>query len=306
MPDPIKKPITSPHEPVTDPSTEVDWFADMPGGVEALDALFEEPQTTAPSDPHTEVQPQDEPAKEPEDDFIRTGSGTVYKTKEDAIKGVEHKDALIEKLRMAEIARSGIDPLTGQPVRGPQTQAPVSYRQDPVRAYQELSEAVAKNDAKRFTEILDTLNKEALDERLAPFAPLITNLAKQQAIEAVEAELKGFREFHSKPDFANVIKALPELEQAIQVAESDPRFHDKLAGLYKMSYLAAQGMRLPELIRARATTAPQNQPVRSPTNPGTLTPANATATKPGLTTSEGRKAIIEQFEQSGGLDRIRF
>lgn len=291
-------------EPITAPSDTVD-LSGAPGADINWDELFpSDPGASVPSQPATAT-PSDAtlPASQPPapvspSDFLKTTTGTVYKSQEDAIKGIEHKDTLIEQLRQRYILERGIDPITNQPVQ-PTPQGPVPYSQDPQRYFKDLVDAVQKNDPAAYYEaqqrmILDTLG---------PLGPTITNLAKAQATEAVSAELKDFKEVSSSEPYRKVLEEIPELKNAIELAESDYRFHNRLPGLLKVAYLAAQGRRMPELLRAQQPAAQPAQPTRPTTVPSTLTPPTEPSVAASLYSAEGRKALIANLE-GRGIDKV--
>lgn len=297
MPEPVITPTVDagapPSAPVT-PVEDLNWaelFPTDPGArVPALPASATPPATPPPTQP---VAPPPVVTSE----FLKTTTGTVYKSADEAIKGIEHKDTLIEQLRQRYIFERGIDPITNQPVQST-PQAPVPYTQDPNRYFKDLVGAVQKNDS---TAYLNTQQQLILDT-LGPIAPLITSMAKAQAADSVTVELKDFREFSATDNYRKVMDELPDLKQAIALAESDYRFHNRLPELYKIAYWTAQGRRMPELLRAQPPAAP-TQPARPTTSPSTLTPPSAPATQPDMSTAEGRKAIIAAAE-ARGVDRL--
>src|SRR5438105_3686875 len=116
MPDPVV--------PQGPPQTQ-GWLGNAPTGDLTLDQLFppdspvgdltQAPPTTQPAT--TPAAPAAPAASAPPpENFISTSTGTVYKTRDEAVKGLEHKDQLIEKLRKDHIEKFGVDPITGQKV----------------------------------------------------------------------------------------------------------------------------------------------------------------------------------------------
>lgn len=259
------------------------------------------PQTTAPTE--GEVQPQapvapQAPVTQPSFDF-KTKTGTVYKSVEDAIRGTEEKDTLIETLRQEAIARTGIDPVTRKPA-GHQSEAPRNYLSDPSQFTKDLRKAVESNDDMAYAQA----NMKLLADFLQPIEPLITSYAQQKAIESVSKDISEFQAFRNSADFSKVLETNGALRQAITVAESDVRLSNQLPELYKLTYWASQGLKTPDLIKAaqaQAAAAPPQAPVRTPMQGSTLAPESRGAA-PTVSTTEGRKAIIEQFEKSGGLN----
>ncbi|HXQ36006.1 MAG TPA: hypothetical protein VN843_18465, partial [Anaerolineales bacterium] len=75
--------------------------------------------------------------------------------------------------------------------------------------------------------------------------------------------------------------------------------------LYKLAYLTAQGMQLPELLRAQATQTQtpstqvqQNQQVRTTVQPQTPSVATQT-TPPSFKTIDGIRSVIREMEAKG-------
>lgn len=230
---------------------------------------------------------------------LRTKTGTVYKSLEETAKGIEHKDALIEQFIQREILRTGVHPITGQPVQLTSVQQPQSYMQDPKRYYQDLVSAAQKSDP----DAVWKTQTQLIFDALAPYAPVMANLAKQQAIDTLSAEIKDFREFYNGEDYKKALAETPDLKDAIERAEVDNAHHQRLPGLYKVAYRVSQGLRLPEILKAQPQAAPAAQ-VRGTTAPATLTPAQP-GVQPALYGNKaGRQALIAQMEASGVADSI--
>lgn len=271
-------------------------FDDAPAGADMLlDELFSDDQHPQ----FTEHQPQAVPAHP----VIKTTTGTVYNSLEDATRGVEEKDKLISELRAKLSAREGVDPITNKPV-GSQTtspEVPVSYLQDRKKYFQDLRTAVERNDEEAYF----NAQLKLLNDAMSPYAGILQTTAKTQAVESVSTELPDFREIMRTPEFEQTLDSMPILKNAIQFAENDPSGAAQLRELYKVAYFTTQGRRMPELVR--------NTPPPTPTQPrpamvASSVPPPATPNsgiRPDLSTSEGRKAIIEQ-QKALGVDRLRF
>lgn len=229
---------------------------------------------------------------------LKTKTGTVYKSIEDAQKGIEHKDTLIEQLRQREILRTGIDPVTGQQVQLQPASQNVNYMQDRKRYVDDLTQAAQKNDSDAIWQAQTKL----VSDMLAPLAPVMSNFAKQQAIETLSGEIKDIREFIGGEDYQKALEDTPDLRDAINRAENDYQHHQRLSGLYKVAYRVSQGIRLPEILKAQPAQAVQ--PIRTTTAPSTLPPPTQSAVQPALHGSrDQRKELIARFEAQGAADR---
>jgi hypothetical protein len=288
-------------------------FDGVDGADMSFDDLFGPPgdgqqpvtQTTAPTgeQPVAPVVPQVQTPAQPE--FVIDTQTSKYKTLEDATKGVQEKDALIENLRQEFIARTGVDPVTRRPVNLSPAQKEVNYLNDPAQFTKDLRSAVEKGDDVAYAQAQIKL----MNDTLQPIAPLITGYAKQNAVDSVSKEITEFQAFRNSGDFSTVMDKNPILGQAIQTAEGDYRLHGQLPELYRVAYWASQGLRTPDLVKAAQTQAAQaaaavqaQQPVRSPMQSSTLAPPTGGGARPTVSTSEGRKALIAQFEAGGGMD----
>lgn len=280
---------------------------DIPGGDISFDELFSpeqtltnQPQAGAPENTPTPTPPQAAPTVV--EDFLKT-TGSVYKSKEDAIKGIEEKDALIEKLRQEWILKNGVDPVTQKQVNlgagHGEPQAPLNYLQDKRKYVKDLEDAVKRNDPEAYA----NAQLKLVSDMLQPLAPVITDLARQRAVETVSLEMKEFGAFKSSDDYKKVLETNRTLGSAIEAAEQNYTMHAQLPELYRLAYLASQGQRVPELIRqATQATAAQAQPTQPQRTmaPSAMTPPNVSNRPPDLTTSLGRRDIIRQFQESGG------
>ncbi len=269
----------------------------------SLDDVFPNPEltsTTASTTSQVAEPTQTQVASEP---FMKTSSGTVYKTVEDAIKGTEHKDELIRKLREQAIAQTGIDPVTNQPVRQQQqnTQQYTNYTQDPDRFLKDLTDAAESKDTKAYVRVQQKL----VEDTMSPYANLIADFSKMKAVEQVTSEIPDFRDFLKSEDYQKTLDENVPLKTALSVAEANPAHSGDLAQFYKMAYkLNAADRKLPQALRAQT----QTQTVR-PTVTSTATlppPSNGMRhEQPSLATSEGRKALLAQMD-TAGIGNTRF
>jgi hypothetical protein len=249
------------------------------------------------------TQTTDAAAATPVQEFLKTKTGTVYKTADDAIRGVEHKDTVIADLRQRMILATGIDPLTQQPVLQQQNVGPRSYMQDPSGKsfYNDLVAAAQKNDAQGVYNAQTKLVYDAL----APLAPVLGQLARNQAVESLQGEIADIREFVSGTNYQKALDETPSLKAAIQQAELDSQHYGRLPELYKVAYRVSQGMRLPEILKAQPA-APASQTVRPTATQTTLPPSDQQGVRPDMRTSAGRKEIQRQMEARGIADQPLF
>lgn len=226
------------------------------------------------------------------------GDKSVYKTLEAAIEGVNSKDQLIDTLRQRYALTTGIDPITGQPV-GQVQQVADDYTQNPNKYLDDLYAAAKQGGPQAYTQVQQKL----IMDTLKPFAPALNSLAKNQALETVSRDNPEAAKFAASPVFQKTMDANPDLASAIATAESDYRFHSRLPGLYKLAYLAGQGMQLPELLKANTTqtqTQTQTQQVRTTAQPTTLNPSTEPAKAPSFKNIDGIRATIKDLESRHG------
>jgi hypothetical protein len=273
------------------------------GGAVSWEELFPESQAaTTPEGQQTQqvqAQPVQTAVTVPATPVIQTKTGTVYKTVEDAIRGIEHKDTVIADMRTRMILATGIDPLTGQPaLPSGGVQQPANYMQDRKRFVDDLKTAAAKDD----TDGIWNAQTKLIFDALQPLTPVMANLAKQQAVEQLAPEIKDIREFIGSDNYKQALTETPDLKAAIEAAENDYQHFNRLPGLYKVAYRVSQGIRLPEILKAQPQ-APASQPVRPTTASQTLTPTTPeVAAHPSLMTRDGRKALRAQLEAKGVAD----
>lgn len=231
------------------------------------------------------------------DDTFLKGDRSVYKTKDAALEGLNQKDALIEQLRQRYALTTGIDPITGQPVgQNNQPAQQDDYFQNPSKYLDDLYAAAKQGGPAAYR---DVQAKFMLDT-LKPLQPVLQQAARQQAVETASADVKDIGTFLNTPVYKRALEANGQLKDAIAVAESDFRFHSQLPGLYKTAYLVAQGMQLPEILRAQQPqTQTQTQTQARPTAQATTQSVAVSTVKPNLRTVDGIKAIIADAEARG-------
>lgn len=247
----------------------------------------------APSTPSPApvAQPQPQP-----DQYFLKGRTSVYKTVEEAQRGVDEKDAVIEQMRQRYALVTGIDPLTGKPLNAAAPVQDNNYQTNPNQYLNDLVEAAKTGQPQAYTNV----QTKFINDTLAPIAPLVERAAKEQAMESLAREYPDAPKFIGTAPYQRALEANNELKEAITVAEHDLRFHSRLPGLYKIAYLTGQGLQLPEILRANQ---PQNSTKPAPTRPTTANPstipAPTTGKAPTFKTMDGIKATIAEMEGKG-------
>lgn len=268
-----------PQGTTDNPSILDDPFADLfPAGTA-------DTPTTAPGEPAPPETPAPQAPATPAEFLLQTKTGSVYKSRDEAIRGIETKDQTIEMLRQRIAAREGVDPLTGKPVAAA-PQAPVSYLQEPDRYLQDLQVAATRGDKRAYLEAQMRLIQDAM----SPYLPVVVQAGKSQALNSLPEPV---RNFVSSPDFESVLKDYPTLASAIDSASQSPQLVQSLPELYRLAFSSYQSRGM-----AAAGSAPNPAP-RTSTPPGTLAPPSTPATPPQMGTTEGRKAIIQRALESG-------
>jgi hypothetical protein len=301
------------------------------------------PTTSAPITPDTpQVPPTSDPAPAQQVDQqtpapntsqslpqafeLKTKTGTVYKSVEDAVTGIEHKDTLISQLRQFAIERTGVDPLTGQPVQPQpplqqfqpqmqqpqqmqpqpqgQQQQPQAYLSNPQQYFQDLYKAYADNDPQAYFATQQKLIEEKMHSEYAPYIGMLMEQTKTNAVTKVSNEVKDFGNFYNSNSYKETLQKFPALANAITVSENNAQYVHQLGDLYKMVHQLHQAATLPELIRQQQAAIPPQQPVRPTTQPTAITPPQTMTVprNPNLTDADQRKAVIEAFEKSGKAD----
>lgn len=270
-------------------------LTDAPSGDLSLDDIFGENSSTPTTVEPTANTPQDLAATtttstEP---VIKTKTGTVYKSIEDAVSGIEHKDSLIAQLREQVRQNTGRDPLntrTAEPTS-------VNYTDNQEKYFEDIADAVARKDTGAYMKAQQKL----IWDSLGPLAPTISNLSKANAERVVSEEMPEFKGFLASSQYSDIATRAPLLAEAIRSAESNPAAAAQLPELYRVAYLASQGSRMPELIQSVRNETPPIQP--RPTVHSTPIAAPAVTgipvAAPSLDNSAGRKVLIEQMEGRG-------
>jgi hypothetical protein len=277
-------------------------MSDAPGGDLSLDDIFGDQssvQTTAQVAPIT-PQPS-ENATSTSEPFLKTKTGTVYKSVEDAVAGIEHKDALIQQLRSEVSQRSGQDPLATRRQQEAASRQ-VNYVEDQSKYFEDIAAAVEKKDTKGY---MDAQTKLIWDT-LGPLAPTLVQLSKANAERVVSEQLPDFKGFLGSENYNQIVGESPLLADAIRSAEQNPAAAGQLSELYRIAYLSSQGRRLPELVK-NVRTEPVQVP-RPTVHSAQVAPVSTnggTQAAPSLDSKEGRSELIKQMEAKG-VANLRF
>lgn len=290
-----------------DPNTTLSAsMSSAPGADIPFDELFPSEGDHAVAQPTVpETTPQNLP-QAPPDFFLKTEK-SVYKTSEDAARGVAHKDQLIDRYR-AYLQDQNIDPDTLQTRPKPAVQDPSDpyrYLGKEGKIFDDLSDALTRHDKAGYDKVLSQAFDEKLNATLGPLAPLIAEISQQRAVRQVSEQAKDFSTFRYSDDFTKVRQSIPLLDNAIKSAESDYRMSDQLPDLYRMVYLIHQGGQKPEPAPNTGLPPVQTSPSARPTtSPSTMTPMPpAPATQDWATNRDSRKQLIRDMETRGIKDR---
>jgi cell division septation protein DedD len=276
---------------------------DSPGGLDdaTFDSLFPAESTsqivTQTVQQPVTAKPETQQPSTSQPEFFLKGERSVYKSSEDATRGLNEKDALIEQLRQRYALTTGIDPITGKPVVLNGTpQGATDYSTQPDLYLNDLYEAAKKGGPEAYRDV----QQKFIMDTVKPLQPILFKAAKDQALETLATELPAAKGFIGTPNYNKALETNPSLKQAISTSEADYRFHHQLPGLYKLAYLTSQGQQLPELLKAQATQTTQTtqQPVRTTVQSTTPSPASSTA-QPSFKTIEGIKSVIKDMEGKG-------
>lgn len=314
-----------PQEPVTSwnpPGGDADFDSFFSGvgkqGEEVADSNAIPPvePTTEPTEPVVQATP--EPPKAPEFS-LKTSTGTVYKTPEDAVRGIEQKDQLISQLRSMVSAVTGEDPLRkagavpGQTVQTPQ---PISYLRDSRRYAEDLTKAAdvgqKTGNWDAYRNVQAQLQFEVTQQAVGPYMPVVQNVGRQQAMDEVSRSVPEFRNFYGSDAYNKVLESRPKLASFIQLAETQPTLQEELKELYHSVYDSAQAAKLPELVKQHQTpsnpTPTPRMPIAPVSRPSLNVPdqgrTSTPAPKPGLQTSAQRQALIKQLQDKGVEDFV--
>lgn len=270
-------------------------FSDAPGGDLSLDDIFNIGDTnpTTNTTPVVQTQQTEEPQT-----FLKTSTGTVYNSADDAVKGIEHKDALIAQLRQQLSEQTGRDPIKVAKVEEPQR---VSYLDDPKKYLDDIRNAKTEQEV---VAVQSRFINENTERIIGPYAPLMAQVARNNAIDSVASDIPNVHEFLRSEEYKQTLEQFPLLKRSIEMSESNPQVSGDLSQLYRMAFNATTGRNLPKIVQtSTARTVSEARPTVSSTTP--LAPNGNASTAPSLETSAGRKSIMEQQVNKGVLD-LRF
>jgi hypothetical protein len=317
--------------PLEQPAVEPQLGWNPPTGDEDFDSLFQRVgvdgeslvnSNTVPTELTTEAAepaPQSPtPTPEPARFELKTKTGTVYKSLEDTVKGIEAKDTTIEQLRSMIAAVTGEDPLSKTGIKPGVTNAPqkpVRYLQDRRRFAQDLTKAAELGQKEDqwdpYGNVFEQYVYEIVQSAVGPYMPVVQNVGKQQALESVSRDVPDFRSFYGTADYQKVLEQRPKLAGYIQTLEGNPTMQEDLAEQYRDVWNEFQVKRLAELASKPAPVT-QNPTPRTPLQPRTsdfkqepndgMRRNQPKGLKPTLATSEGRKLLIEELERRGLAD----
>lgn len=271
------------------------------------ESTAQQPQTEVEEQPVSEsVTPAAKPQVEAEKPFqFKTRTGTVYNSLEDLQRGVETKDETIARLRNALTAVTGEDPLKkGQP----ETQSRVSYLERPDRYAEDLTSAAElgqkTKDWRKYAEVQRQFLLENLEQTVGPYMPAVQKGLKQDILESVEKDISGFKDFYGSEAYKKALENRPLLSETIDTWEKQPgpQAQKVLREAYELVWDSANARKIPDILQQQkqpSTTQP-----RMPMSNSQLTPQSTpnTNNKPGMDSSEGRKAIIANLESKGVKD----
>jgi ribosomal protein L29 len=271
-----------------------------PGGELSLDELFPNPELTPQAPP--QIQAPAPQAPPPEEFFLKAGTGTVYRTKEDAVRGTEEKDRTIERLKN-ELAQLKAQTATTQP------EQPASHREFAKQFFARLSKAASEGDAEAYANTLAEFQLAVLE----PYRPLMSNVAKENAIRANEAEVKDIRTFIGSPAYRETLERFPTLKQAIEAAETYPQLAHQLPEFYRLAHESYVARKAVETNQALSTQQFQQQhtaqtPLRPTLTSSTPTPVPSQSALPSMTREQmladpkARAEWLKRFrEERAGL-----
>lgn len=266
------------------PGSDLDW-----------DSLFPNPELAAQQpQAATGTNPQ-QVAQQPQAPFLKAGN-TVYNTAEDAINGVTHKDAEIERLR-GFLKENGVNPNTLQRANAQQPQAVQQTQSEPQQSFfDRVADAATRRDKVAYESAI----REFINSTIEPWRPTLAEMNRFKAYQQVSRELPGFKEFYEGGQYNETLDKNPLLKDMNQIGENDPMAAQRLPDVYRLAYYNYKGTQpvqtttqaIPPTVRSNPTLQPSalTPPAPTPNTQGWSQPSHS-LTQRG--TNEARKALIE-------------
>ena len=149
------------------------------------------------------VQQTQTPAAQQQDQFFLKGDNSVYKTQEEAVKGLNIKDQQLNELRQRYALITGIDPLTGKPVAPNEApQAEMDYFQNPNQYLEDLYKAAQKGGPEAYRDV----QAKFIYDSVKPLQPILQKAARDQAVQSLTTELPGAANFVGTPAYNQALE----------------------------------------------------------------------------------------------------
>lgn len=235
------------------------------------------PDPNEPPAPAPAAEPPQAPAAAPQPQyFLQAETGTVYKTAEDAARGIAEKDRMIAQQK-TDLERAQ-QLLAAQGIH--LGQQPPQQQNDPAIAeiYNALEQDITavqqgQPNPNRFfallNQIADRKAQERAQEMFQPFMPFVEHAATTKAVETAGARFDpNIPAFVRSPAYTKTLEKWPALKTAIRTASMNPQYQTEDGRSF--------GDMLPEFIAqafymAKAA-APAAQPIQRPAPQSTTPP----------------------------------
>ena len=207
------------------------------------------------------------------DYFLKADTGTVYKTAEEAAKGVAEKDRMIatQKQQLEQLTRVAQAALGGQPQP--------SAAQQQAALYKALETSVQQGDMtfdQAVRALAEQTSQEQYQKQMQPLQPLIRHANRTQALEIASQQFDpNIRSFYGGTSYQKVLETNSVLRDGINQAEADPRYAGALPELYRMAFQLASLQSAPTAAQPPQQTVPQSTNAPQSTMAGTPQPSPA-------------------------------
>lgn len=204
--------------------------------------------------------PQTPPA--PPEYFLKAETGTVYKTPEEAARGVAEKDRLILQYRQQNEQMQRLLAASGVHVGGQAPQAQPQTLLDVLNAVVDNPNADPRMLDAAVDQMVQQRMQQQMQQQFAPLMPLVEYASLNRATEvAAQKYDPNIRSFVNSPQYQKVMEQWPTLRNAIEVSKYNPGFAQSFPEMLAIAYmLAGQG------------AAPPNAPVPQRPAPASTTP----------------------------------